>query len=62
MITAKEHTGDQQLETRKGTTPHLTVVKIGIVSRDYAVRDSNGFRDFSEALPEVPALLDKARM
>jgi hypothetical protein len=59
MLTAKKHTGDLQLGTRKGAIPRLTIAKNGIVSRGYTVKYSNGFRDFSDALPGVLALLDK---
>lgn len=45
--------------SRGGLAPHLKSSKIGIVSRDYSRRDSNGFRDFSKAFPEILKLLDQ---
>lgn len=45
----------------KTITPLLDfkVRKVGIVARDYNVRFPNGYRDFSHALPDILALLDK---
>lgn len=45
--------------SRAGVVPHLKTSKIGIVSRDYSRKDSNGFRDFSKAFPEILKLLDQ---
>jgi hypothetical protein len=42
-----------------GATPSLSILKIGIVSRDYNKRYPNRYRDFSQILADVLALLDK---
>jgi hypothetical protein len=39
--------------------PRLKVAKIGIVSRDYRHEYENGFRDFSEAFPDILKRLDE---
>jgi hypothetical protein len=46
--------------TKKASSkPLLNIRKIGIVSRDYGVIFSNGYRDFSQSLPQVLKLLDE---
>ena len=50
---------DQTLKTRTEKPPPLNVAKIGIVSRDYRYKYENGFRDFSEAFPEILKRLDE---
>jgi hypothetical protein len=39
-------------------TPSLKIKKLGIVSRDYRYKFSNGYRDFSSSLPNVLKMLD----
>ncbi len=58
MITKKQ-ISSQQLTAKTDAVPRLAIAKIGIVSRDYTLKYSNGFRDFSAALPGALALLDK---
>ena len=43
---------------KAGSKPPLNVRKIGIVTRDYGIKFSNGYRDFSHTLPKVLRLLD----
>jgi len=57
-MTKKGFSG-QQLRVKTDLGPRLAIAKIGIVSRDYTHKYTNGFRDFSDALPGVLALLDK---
>jgi len=60
-MTKKEiHPPSWQL-SKEGSKPFLNIRKIGIVSRDYGVKFSNGYRDFSQPLPQVLKLLDKER-
>lgn len=39
--------------------PSLNIRKIGVVSRNYQYKFKNGFRDFSNTLPDILSLLDK---
>ncbi len=47
--------------TEPKSIPSLNLAKIGIVARDYRDEFSNGYRDFSQALPPVLELLDRKR-
>lgn len=48
-----------QPEIKKaGSKPSLNIHKIGIVTRDYGIKFSNGYRDFSYTLPKILKLLD----
>jgi hypothetical protein len=44
---------------KQGVPPKLNIKKIGIVSRDYCCKFSNGRRDFSHVLPQVLKLLER---
>lgn len=41
-----------------GLKPHLSIGKIGIVSRDYQIKYPNGYRDFSHSFLQTLKLLD----
>jgi len=49
------------LSSKTEPTPRLTVRKVGIVSRDYNHKHSNGFRDFSATFSRVLRVLDEKR-
>lgn len=58
-MTMNKNVIDAAPVSRGGLVPHLKTSKIGTVSRDYSRKDSNGFRDFSKAFPEILKLLDQ---
>lgn len=49
------------LSTKTAQTPRLTVRKVGVVSRDYNHKFSNGLRDFSATFSRVLRMLDGER-
>ena len=53
--------GDQRPGATTGSAPKLKVAKLGVVSRDYNHRFSNGFRDFSAVFSDVMKMLDGER-
>ena len=60
-MTKKRNPFAQPAIKKEGSKPLLNIRKIGIVSRDYGVKFSNGYRDFSQPLPQALKLLDKER-
>lgn len=48
----------QPVSSKGGLKPRLNIGKIGIVTRDYRITFSNGYRDFSNALPQLIKKLD----
>ena len=60
-MTKKRNPFAQPATKKEGSKSFLNIRKIGIVSRDYGVKFSNGYRDFSQPLPQALKLLDKER-
>lgn len=58
-MTTKRNPFVQPAIKKEGSKPPLNIRKIGIVVRDYGARFSNGYRDFSQSLPQALKLLDK---
>lgn len=48
----------QPVSSKGGSKPCLNIGRIGIVTRDYRISFSNGYRDFSHALPQLIKKLD----
>lgn len=57
-MTKSRGTTVQPVNSKGGSKPHLNICKISIVTRDYGTRFSNGYRDFSHALPQLIKKLD----
>ena len=57
-MTKKQRTLVQPLFAKAESIPSLKVRKVGIVTRDYRTKFSNGYRDFSHTLSQVLRLLD----
>jgi hypothetical protein len=57
-MTKSRGTTVQQVSSKGESKPRLNIGKIGIVTRDYGIRFSNGYRDFSHALPQLIKRLD----
>ena len=58
MLTNGGGTTKQMTSENANTAPSLRITKLGIVSRDYRYTFNNGFRDFSNTLPDILKLLD----
>jgi hypothetical protein len=58
MLTKSSGRAKQTKSEKTNTAPSLSITKLGIVSRDYQYIFNNGFRDFSNALPDILKLLD----
>lgn len=59
MINHDNNFNQRRPQANSARVPRLKVTKIGIVSRDYRDKYRNGFRDFSEVMSRVLALLDE---
>ena len=57
-MTKSRNSPVRPVSMERGPIPDLNLGKIGVVSRDYSDKFSNGYRDFSQALSPVLELLD----
>lgn len=57
-MTMKRGATVQPLISKPKSKPSLNIRKVGIVTRDYRTAFTNGYRDFSHALPQVIKKLD----
>jgi hypothetical protein len=58
-MTHKTTAGIEAVPQKTGAKPTLEISKIGIIARDYSHKYLNGFRDFSNVLPDTLELLDQ---
>lgn len=58
MLTKNKGGIKPQINKEKESVPSLSIKKIGVVSRDYNHRYKNGYRDFSDSLPDLLKMLD----
>lgn len=59
MMIRDENSDKQSESIKAASVPCLSITKIGVVSRDYRHTYDNGYRDFSQSMPDVLNFLDK---
>jgi hypothetical protein len=58
-MTHKTTTEIEAIPQKTDAKPSLEISKIGIIARDYSHKYPNGYRDFSNVLPDTLELLDQ---